>query len=262
MRKAIGPLVAARGMAASRLSLRLGSAALRPAVAAASSPSWAGRGVATAAATAWMHDGKGQRKAFGRQHPGVRWMSGNDAGKEAEVMEKLKGVIDPDLNKNIVDCGFVKDMVIVGGSVTFMLELTTPACPVKEEFKKECDRLLRTLPWVDAVSVSISGKAKKKGGGAPGDMKKNSGCPGLKDVQKIIAVSSGKGGVGKSTVAVNLAYSIAKLGGKVGIIDADIFGPSLPTMVAPASSRITLSKDNDAMLAPLEHKGVKLMSYG
>lgn len=201
----------------------------------------------------------------GSHRGGHRWargMSGGAEGREAEVLDKLKGVIDPDLNKDIVECGFVKDMVIVQGSVTFMLELTTPACPVKEEFKRECDRLLRTLPWVTAVSVSISSKAKKRGGGAPGDMKKNGGCPGLKDVQKIIAVSSGKGGVGKSTVAVNLAYSISKLGGKVGIIDADIFGPSLPTMVSPENARITLSKNNEAMLAPLEHNGVKLMSYG
>jgi Mrp family chromosome partitioning ATPase len=180
--------------------------------------------------------------------------------RQAEVLNQLSGIIDPDLGKDIVELGFVKDLKIEGGAVSFMLELTTPACPVKEQFKQDSDRLLRKLPWVESVSVSIS--SRKRAPATAGDMSRTKGCPGLKDVQRIIAVSSGKGGVGKSTVAVNLAYSISKLGGRVGILDADIFGPSLPTMVAPPDARVRLSKENQAMIAPLECQGVKLMSYG
>jgi Mrp family chromosome partitioning ATPase len=192
---------------------------------------------------------------------GSRFFSTGDNPLEREVLDQLSGIMDPDLGKDIVELGFVKNLKIEDGSVSFVLELTTPACPVKEQFKQDCDRLLRKLPWVKAVNVSISSQ-KRSSSAAAGDMSRTKGCPGLKEVQRIIAVSSGKGGVGKSTVAVNLAYSIAKLGGRVGILDADIFGPSLPTMVVPPDARVRLSKDNQAMLAPLESQGVKLMSYG
>jgi len=180
--------------------------------------------------------------------------------KETEVLKQLANIIDPDLGQDIVSLGFIKNLKIAGGTVTFDLELTTPACPVKDQFKKDAEMYLRELNWVTEVKLTLTAQHKKSG--PLGGKGKNAGCPGLKQVKRIIAVSSAKGGVGKSTVAVNLAYSIAKLGGKVGIFDADIFGPSLPTMVSIEDPKVGLSKDNDAMLAPLEYEGVSLMSYG
>eukprot|EP00290_Baffinella_frigidus_P005113 CAMPEP_0180131154 /NCGR_PEP_ID=MMETSP0986-20121125/8260_1 /TAXON_ID=697907 /ORGANISM="non described non described, Strain CCMP2293" /LENGTH=533 /DNA_ID=CAMNT_0022070995 /DNA_START=51 /DNA_END=1652 /DNA_ORIENTATION=+ len=190
---------------------------------------------------------------------GKRAMSGaahGATGKEAEVYDQLRNVIDPDFKQDIVSLGFIKQLVVSPeGEVSFDLELTTPACPVKEEFRTSCSDYLRTLSWVTAVKVNITSQTKVKQG-------RNQGCPGLKHTKRIIAVSSAKGGVGKSTIAVNLAYAISAYGGKVGIFDADIYGPSLPTMVAVDDPKVGLSKDNDAMLAPLEFEGVKLMSYG
>jgi Mrp family chromosome partitioning ATPase len=156
-----------------------------------------------------------------------------------------------------VSLGFVQQLAVSdAGAVTFDLELTTPACPVKDEFRSQCETLLRALPWVTSVTVNISAKQKIA------KTNRNQSCPGLSKTKRIIAVSSAKGGVGKSTVAVNLAFSIAALGGKVGIFDADIFGPSLPTMLAVEDTQMSASEDNAALIAPLQYGGVKLMSQG
>ena len=172
--------------------------------------------------------------------------------KETEILDALRVIIDPDLGKDIVTLGFIKELTISDeGDVSFTVELTTPACPVKERFKTQCEQVVSALPWAGTVSVTMS--AQK--GGNPLEAQ----APGIQQVQHIIAVSSCKGGVGKSTAALNLAYTLAKMDARVGLFDADIYGPSLPTLVRPKDTRVVAEND---LLCPLEYEGVKLMSFG
>lgn len=172
--------------------------------------------------------------------------------KETEILDALRVIIDPDLGKDIVTLGFIKELAIADeGDVSFTVELTTPACPVKERFKTQCEQVVSALPWVGTVHVTMS--AQK--GGNPLEAQ----APGIQQVQHIVAVSSCKGGVGKSTAALNLAYTLAKMDARVGLFDADIYGPSLPTLVRPKDTRVVAEND---LLCPLEHEGVKLMSFG
>ncbi|KAF6266708.1 P-loop containing nucleoside triphosphate hydrolase protein [Scenedesmus sp. NREL 46B-D3] len=171
-----------------------------------------------------------------------------------EVLSALRRIIDPDFGEDIVSCGFVKDLSIDQGSgaVGFTLELTTPACPVKDQFKREAMQFVQELPWVSSVEVTLTSQPAKPitaDNGRPG---------GLKDVRHIIAVSSCKGGVGKSTTAVNLAYTLAQMGAKVGIFDADVYGPSLPTMVSPELRILRMNPETRA-ITPTEYQGVQLM---
>lgn len=172
--------------------------------------------------------------------------------KEQDVLDSMRGIVDPDLGKDIVSLGFIKDLVISeAGAVSFAVELTTPACPVKEHFKTSCERAVSGLPWVTSVQVTMTAQARRA---AP-----QAAATGLSEVANLVAVSSCKGGVGKSTTAVNLAYTLAAAGAKVGLFDADVYGPSLPTMVRPSAS--DLYQQNE-LLVPLEYEGVKLMSFG
>lgn len=174
--------------------------------------------------------------------------------QEAEVLQKLSAIIDPDLGRDIVSLGFIKGLTIgTGGSVSFTIELTTPACPVKEQFRSNAERVVRQLPWVTGVDIRMSAAPRSE----PNPLMAK--APGLQSVENIIAVSSCKGGVGKSTVAVNLAYSLARKGAKVGIFDADVYGPSLPTMVSPADTGLYMEND---LIQPPVYEGVKLMSFG
>jgi Mrp family chromosome partitioning ATPase/DUF971 family protein len=171
---------------------------------------------------------------------------------EAAVLDSMRGIIDPDLGKDIVSLGFIKKLAIDDGAVSFAVELTTPACPVKEQFKQACEAAVSAIPGVTSVSVTMTAQARKS---APGHA-----STGLAKVKHIIAVGSCKGGVGKSTVAVNLAYAIAASGAKVGIFDADIYGPSLTTMVKSGMDNLYLGEDK--LIIPGEYEGVKLMSFG
>lgn len=168
---------------------------------------------------------------------------------EAQVLAQLSHIQDPDLNQDIVTLGFVKNLAIADGLVSFTLELTTPACPVKDMFKDEADRLVREIDGVTDVRVRLSSRTYS--GLKP--MAK-----GLANVSNVIAVSSCKGGVGKSTTAVNLAFSLAAAGAKVGIFDADVYGPSLPTMVYIPNTELYFDGE---LIKPLQFKGVKLMSF-
>ncbi|KFM22705.1 Mrp-like protein [Auxenochlorella protothecoides] len=171
---------------------------------------------------------------------------------EEGVLQALSVIMDPDLGKNIVDCGFVHDLAIdlASGAVSLRLNLTTPACPVKDEFKRQAEEAVRALDWVTTAEVAITASPPAQ---VPGQGAEAAGKPGgLRGVRHIIAVSSCKGGVGKSTTAVNLAFTLAQMGARVGIFDADVYGPSLPTMISPESRAIT----------PVDFEGVKAVSFG
>jgi Mrp family chromosome partitioning ATPase/DUF971 family protein len=176
-----------------------------------------------------------------------------DKDRKQEVLGRLAGVMDPDLGRDIVSLGFVKDVEIRDDKIVkFKLELTTPACPMKARFEEQCRRLLAELPWVEGVEIEMTAKAR---GAAP----LNDAGPGLSRVARVVAVASCKGGVGKSTVAVNLALALAESGAKVGLFDADVFGPSLPTLVRVPDPQLVMEND---LIRPVRHAGLTLMSYG
>ena len=173
--------------------------------------------------------------------------------KEKQILEKLSRIIDPDLGRDIVSLGFIKDMKITDdGDVFFSIELTTPACPIKEQFRNQATAAVKELDWVNVVEVNMTARQQQRGPQTP---------DGMKNVQKIIGVSSCKGGVGKSTAATNLAFALQANDAKVGIFDADIYGPSLPTMVSTDGvDGLYYSEGN--LLRPVEHaSGMKLMSF-
>jgi ATP-binding protein involved in chromosome partitioning len=166
------------------------------------------------------------------------------------VLEALKVVTDPDLHKDIVSLGFIKDLTIDGGRVAFTIELTTPACPVKEQMRDQARAAVAGLPGVSAVDVSMSARVREAVGGDS----TRSPIPGVKN---IIAVGAGKGGVGKTTVAVNLAIALAKCGGKVGMIDADIYGPNVPIMLGMKGVQLTTDGQK---IVPAEKYGLQVIS--
>jgi ATP-binding protein involved in chromosome partitioning len=172
-----------------------------------------------------------------------------DINKET-ILRALGTVKDPDLHRDIVSLNFVKDLEIDGPNVRFRLVLTTPACPVKEKLEQEAREAVQQVPGVQRVDVKMEAEVPK-GRGVGGKQS----VPGIKN---IIAVSSGKGGVGKSTVAVNLAAALARTGASVGLLDTDVYGPNVPIMVGVDEEPVTRGKK----LVPLDAFGMKVMSLG
>ncbi len=170
--------------------------------------------------------------------------------KEAQVLAALKAVKDPDLHRDIVSLNFVKEVRIDGRDVAVKIELTTPACPVRDELKAASVNAIRgALPDVGEVRVEMSSNVTRH------ERQQTNLLPGVKNT---IAVASGKGGVGKSTVAVNLAAALARDGARVGLVDADIYGPSIPLMMG-ITGRPEVRNQH---LQPMENWGVKVMSIG
>ena len=169
---------------------------------------------------------------------------------EEQVLDKLRNIQDPDLGKDIVTLEFIKDFKIEGGDVSFRIVLTTPACPVKEQFENEAKELVGSIDGVENVNVIMDAEVPTGRGIA-----NNVAIDGIKN---IVAVSSGKGGVGKSTVAVNLAVALSKDGAKVGLMDADVYGPNVPMMLGAGTEQPKIAPGNK--LVPIEAHGIKLIS--
>ncbi len=174
---------------------------------------------------------------------------------QAQVMAALGTVMDPDLHKDLVTLGMVRDVEISGTEVSLRVVLTTPACPLKERIQGDVEAALERV-GVTKVNVTMDAEVQRASGPAtaPGQPQR---MPGVK---AVIAVISGKGGVGKSTVAVNLAVSLQRLGARVGLLDADIYGPSLPIMMGLQNSRPAMTADE--RIAPLLRYGISVMSMG
>ncbi|MBN8687957.1 MAG: Mrp/NBP35 family ATP-binding protein [Chitinophagales bacterium] len=172
-----------------------------------------------------------------------------------KVLEALSNVQEPDLGKDLVTLNMVKDIEINGNQVSFTVVLTTPACPLKDMIKNACINAIKILVSKEAeVTVNFTANTTTK--------RVDEGAV-LPKVKNIIAVVSGKGGVGKSTVSANLALALAQGGAKVGLMDADIYGPSVPIMFGVRGERpLMMDIEGKGMIIPLERYGIKLMSIG
>jgi ATP-binding protein involved in chromosome partitioning len=170
---------------------------------------------------------------------------------EAAVLDALRAVRDPDLHRDIVALGFVKHLSIHGGRVAFTIELTTPACPVKDQMRDQARAAVEALAGVEQVEVTMTAAVRSAGSPEAG----RAPVPGIKN---IIAVGAGKGGVGKTTVAVNLAVALARHGSRVGMIDGDIYGPNVPIMLGLHTQ---LQTDGEKIV-PAEKYGIQVVSMG
>ncbi|MCF7976188.1 MAG: P-loop NTPase [Phycisphaerae bacterium] len=174
---------------------------------------------------------------------------------QEQVLDALGHIMDPDLHRDIVSLGFIKNLTIERECVSFDIELTTPACPVKERFKRQAQEAVGALPGVMDVKIRMTAARKQ----SPMEALQEGST--LKDVGTVIAISSCKGGVGKSTIAAHIALEVARRGFRVGLLDADLYGPSIPTLFGIGPSEGVVG-NKDKQLIPLERLGLKLMSFG
>ncbi len=172
---------------------------------------------------------------------------------ESVVLDALRVVQDPDLHRDIVALGFVKHVTIDGGRVAFTVELTTPACPVKDLMRDQARAAVSALPGVTQVDIEMTAQVRAAG-------RPEAGRAPVDGVKNIIAVGAGKGGVGKTTVAVNLAVALAKAGSRVALLDGDMYGPNVPMVLGFETGR-RLEQDGDKIL-PAERDGVQAVSMG
>ena len=168
-----------------------------------------------------------------------------------DILKALAQVQDPDLHRDIVSLGFIKNLKVTDGNVSLTLELTTPACPVRDQMKEQAAQYVRALPGVKQVNIVMTSQVRTS---IPSQTRGSALIPTIKNV---VPVASGKGGVGKSTVSANLALALAKTGAKVGLMDADVYGPSIPTILGiTAGPEMTPER----RIIPVEQHGLKVMS--
>jgi len=168
-----------------------------------------------------------------------------------QVLEKLTTVIDPDLKKDIVSMGMIKELELNDGNLKFTLELTTPACPFNDQIEQDVRTAVGTIEGIKNFDLKVTAKVMEG--------RSLSADEAMATVKNIIGVASGKGGVGKSTVALNLALALSQSGAKVGLLDADIYGPSIPLMLG--MQKAFMEVDNNK-LQPAESHGLKVVSFG
>ena len=168
-----------------------------------------------------------------------------------QVLNALRTVQDPDLRRDLVSLGFIKQLAIEGDRVAFAIELTTPACPVREQLKAQAHAAVLAVPGVRQVDVTMTSQVRASVNPPAGT--------GLPAIKNIIPIASGKGGVGKSTVTANLAHALARTGAAVGVMDADVYGPSIPTILG-VHGQPTVHEDQ--RISPVVQDGLKVISMG
>jgi ATP-binding protein involved in chromosome partitioning len=173
--------------------------------------------------------------------------------KKDDILAALSKVQEPELHKDLVTLNMVRDLTVEGSSVRFTLMLTTPACPLKDQMKNEAEEAVRRVAGVQSVEIALSAEVK-----GPSRLSLNAQLP--EGVKNIVAVASGKGGVGKSTTSVNLAVCLQKTGAKVGLLDADVYGPNIPMMMGIPEERPNVNEQEQ--LIPFENHGIKVISLG
>jgi ATP-binding protein involved in chromosome partitioning len=171
--------------------------------------------------------------------------------QEVDILNALRAVKDPDLHRDIVSLGFVKNLRIDGGRVSFTIELTTPACPVKDQMRDQAREAVSRVPGVSTIDVEMTASVRTA-------VSPDAARAAIAGVKNVLAVGAGKGGVGKTTVAVNLALALARLGSRVGMIDGDIYGPNVPIMLGLQASLTT----DGQRIVPAEKEGVQVVSMG
>src|ERR671926_333426 len=175
--------------------------------------------------------------------------------REQDVLDALRVVRDPDLHRDIVSLNFVQNLRIdPSGAVAFDINLTTPACPVKDELKSQARMAVARLPWVTDVHVTMTANTAAARGGPTNQ------TPLIPRVKNVVAVASGKGGVGKSTTSVNLAVALSQTGARVGLLDADIYGSNVPLMMG-LKERPEV-QGHEGHIQPILRYGIKLVSIG
>jgi ATP-binding protein involved in chromosome partitioning len=168
------------------------------------------------------------------------------------VLAALQKVMDPELGRDLVSLNMIRNVEVSGGGVSLDLVLTTPACPKKSEISAAVEEAVRAIPGVSSTEIRVSADVRA----AKDPMEGRKPIPG---VRNIIAVASGKGGVGKSTVSVNIAVALQKTGARVGLLDADIYGPSVPTLLSLKGHQLM---GEEGMIIPAESHGMKVLSIG
>jgi ATP-binding protein involved in chromosome partitioning len=174
---------------------------------------------------------------------------------QEHIIEALKNVQDPELHRDIVSLGMVKDLAITDGKVAFTVELTTPACPLRETIEGDCKRVLAQIPGITGLEINFGAQVRgSKAGAGQTDL--------LPTVKNVVLVAAGKGGVGKSTVAANLAVALKMHGAAAGLLDADIYGPSIPILMGAQGEPKKVEIDGGYKIAPTLAHGVPVMSIG